>query len=192
MRVAEELRYLVLAAQREGHRLLARQLRPFGLTPSQAEVLRVLSKHAPLALNGLGELLVCESGTSPSRLVDRLVPLGAVDRRPSTADRRNVQLALTSEGERLVAAIEEVEEQIYRLIDSAATGADTDAVLGFLRNIVSDLPAGQALARRVALEEPNDPAAAEARSLGPEGDSAITWAPIPLHEHADGVRGSGW
>ena len=29
----EELRYLVLAAQRDGNRMLAAQLRPLGLTP---------------------------------------------------------------------------------------------------------------------------------------------------------------
>ena len=87
MRTAEELRYLVLAAELEGKRLLAQQLRPLGLTPSQAEVLRVLADHAPLSLNGLGSLLVCESGSSPSRLVERVVARGLVDRRPGATDR---------------------------------------------------------------------------------------------------------
>lgn len=54
-------------------RLLAADLRPLGVTPSQAEVLRVLADHQPLTLIGLGELLICETGGSPSRLVDRLV-----------------------------------------------------------------------------------------------------------------------
>ena len=43
MRTAEELRYLILAIQREGNRLLAADLRPLGITPSQAEVIRVLA-----------------------------------------------------------------------------------------------------------------------------------------------------
>lgn len=42
MEPIEELRYLVLAAQREGNRLLADGLQPLGLTPSQAEALRLL------------------------------------------------------------------------------------------------------------------------------------------------------
>src|SRR5215212_5438791 len=42
MNEVEELRYLVLAAQREGNRMLAQGLRPLGLTPSQAEVETVL------------------------------------------------------------------------------------------------------------------------------------------------------
>jgi hypothetical protein len=60
MKVAEELRYLILAIQREGNRLLAAELRPLGVTPSQAEVLRVLRDHGPLTLSALGGLLVAE------------------------------------------------------------------------------------------------------------------------------------
>src|SRR6266496_116610 len=69
VQLAEEFRYLVLTAQREGNRILTEALRPLDLTPSQAEVLRVLQEHQPLSLIALGELLVCESG-SPSRLVE--------------------------------------------------------------------------------------------------------------------------
>ena len=37
-----ELRHLVLAAQREGNRELAKVLAPFELSPSQSEVIRVI------------------------------------------------------------------------------------------------------------------------------------------------------
>src|SRR5665811_1491799 len=70
VRQAELIRFLVLAAQREGSRRLTRELRAIGLTPSQSEVLRILADHGPLSLTGLGELLVCESGTSPSPVRD--------------------------------------------------------------------------------------------------------------------------
>ncbi|GHO54498.1 hypothetical protein KSB_29730 [Ktedonobacter robiniae] len=49
MQPAEELRYLILAAQREGERILTEVLRPLDLTPSQAEVLHVLQVHIGLA-----------------------------------------------------------------------------------------------------------------------------------------------
>ena len=42
MRPVEELRFLILAAQREGNRMLSHALRPLGITPAQAEVLRLL------------------------------------------------------------------------------------------------------------------------------------------------------
>lgn len=150
MRSAEELRYLILAAQREGNRLLAQALRPLGVTPSQAEVVRVLQEHGPLTLNGLGELLVCESGNSPSRLVDRLVATGLVRREVAAHDRRHVELSLTGEGARMGQRVTEVEDELYRSIDAASAGRDVEQVTGFLRDFVGDLPAGQAVARRAA------------------------------------------
>jgi DNA-binding MarR family transcriptional regulator len=152
MRTAEELRYLVLAAELEGKRLLAQQLRPLGLTPSQAEVLRVLADHAPLSLNGLGSLLVCESGSSPSRLVDRIVARGLVDRRPGATDGRAVELTLTPEGQRLSLEVAALEEAMYATIDALA-GPDIGVTLDFLRAFIDGSPSGQALARRIALSE---------------------------------------
>ena len=152
MRIAEELRYLVLAANSEGKRQLAQQLRPLGLTPSQAEVLRVLADHAPLTLSGLGSLLVCESGSSPSRLVDRVVARDLVNRRPGTADGREVELTLTPEGERMAVEVAVIEEAMYMAID-AMTGDDVDATLDFLRTFIERSPSGDALARRIALTD---------------------------------------
>ncbi|MEU7748154.1 MarR family transcriptional regulator [Nonomuraea sp. NPDC049158] len=150
MRTAEELRYLILAAQREGNRLLGQALKPLGVTPSQAEVLRILADRPPLTLNGLGDLLVCESGNSPSRLVDRLATMGLIDRQVSAHDRRHIELSLTEEGRRLARQITTIEDDLYRSIDAAAEGRDLAQITDFLRAFVADLPAGQALARRIA------------------------------------------
>lgn len=151
MRTAEELRYLILAAQREGNRLLAQQLRPLGLTPSQAEVLRVLADLEPLSLNGLGELLVCETGTNPSRLTGRLVAMDLVRRLPGQADRREVELTLTAEGRQLAGQIAAIEESLYELIETAIAGHDVVSLLSLLRRLVAGQPAGQAVARRAAI-----------------------------------------
>src|SRR5882757_9701174 len=85
MNPADEMRYLILAAQREGNRLLSDYIRPLGLTPAQAEVLSVLHEAQPLSLIEVGERLICETG-SPSRLVDGLVKAGLVESNPSTTD----------------------------------------------------------------------------------------------------------
>jgi len=145
---AEELRYLVLAAQREGNRQLAAGLRPLGLSPAQAEVLRVLGEHKVLTLSGLGALLVCESGTNPSRLVDRLVTQGLVERTRSETDGREVLLQLTPDGRRTAGAVAKVESRLYSEIDRRSAGHDLDAILAFLREFVDGLPAGEAVARR--------------------------------------------
>ncbi|MGH3796831.1 MAG: MarR family winged helix-turn-helix transcriptional regulator [Pseudonocardiaceae bacterium] len=152
MRVAAELRYLILAIQREGNRLLAANLRPLGLTPSQAEVLRVLSDHQPLTLTALGGLLVCETGNSPSRLVDRLVAQDLIHRETDPADRRRVTLALTAEGNGLARRITDIEERLYRTIDDLVDGQPVEEALALLRAFASAFPAGQAVERRRDLE----------------------------------------
>lgn len=149
MRPAEEFRYLVLAAQREGNRLLGHALKPLGITTSQAEVIRILHDRQPLTLNGLGKLLVCESGTSPSRLVDRLVAAGAIRRASTEHDRRHIELRLTEQGEHLAEEIIQIEERLYQMIDTLIDGPGLDQVNAFLRAFVRDFPAGQALARRI-------------------------------------------
>jgi DNA-binding MarR family transcriptional regulator len=147
MNEVEELRYLVLAAQREGNRMLAKGLRPLGLTPSQAEVLRVLQEHQPLSLMELGGLLVCETG-SPSRLVRGLVDAGLVERTPSEADKRMVTLSLTREGEKTASGVTEVEAALYGAISEAFDGDELSGTIAALRRLVAGRPAGEALARR--------------------------------------------
>lgn len=99
----DALRYLILAAQREGARLMAARLRQVELNTAQEEVLEVIRRHGPLTLAELGRLLVCEVA-SPSRLVDGLVRRGYVDRRRVVGDKRVVMLTLTPAGEQAVEA----------------------------------------------------------------------------------------
>ncbi|MET8874419.1 MarR family transcriptional regulator [Nocardia sp. NPDC004604] len=148
MRTAEELRYLILAIQREGNRQLAAQLRPLGVTPSQAEVLRVLDDFGPLTLVGVGELLVCETTTSPSRLVDRLTGQGLVEREVSPGDRRFVSLTLTPDGRRVARQIAAVESALYEQLDQLTAGKPIEPALRVLRGLADGSSAGEALARR--------------------------------------------
>ena len=150
MNETEELRYLVLAAQREGNRMLSQGLRPLGLTPSQAEVLRVLQDHQPLSLIELGGMLVCETG-SPSRLVGGLVGAGLVERTPSEADKRMVTLSLTLEGEEAASGVAEVEVALHRAISEALDRDELSGAVATLRRLVAGRPAGEALSRRSGL-----------------------------------------
>ena len=152
MRQAELVRYLVLAAQREGSRRLTRDLREIRLTPSQSEVLRILGDHGPLSLTGLGELLVCESGTNPSRLVDRLVGVGLVERVVAAEDRRQVTLSLTQGGREMEAAVRAVEERLYVDLEAAVAGVDLAPVIEVLRRLSAGEPSGDALQRRIAAQ----------------------------------------
>ena len=146
------VRYLVLAAQREGSRRLTQELRAIRLTPSQSEVLRILGDHGPLSLTGLGELLVCESGSNPSRLVDRLVGAGLVERVVAAEDRRQVTLSLTYAGREMEAAVRAVEERLYVDLDAVSVGVDLQPVIQVLRLLSAGEPAGDALEKRIAAQ----------------------------------------
>ena len=152
MRDAELLRFLVLAGQREGNRRLTNDLRGLGLSPAQAEAIRILGDHGPLTLSGLGGMLVCESGSNPSRLVDKLVGAGLVERKPGVDDRRQVTLSLTLEGGGAEAAVRAIEAALYADLDTVLGDIDPAALIDVLRRFSADSPAGDALKNRVAAE----------------------------------------
>jgi DNA-binding MarR family transcriptional regulator len=145
----EELRYLVLAAQRDGNRMLAALLRPLGLTPAQAEVLGVLAgAERPLTVGQVGEMLVCEPG-SPSRLVTSLVDAGHVARRRHPDDGRASALGLTPRGRRAAARVREVEQRFHAELRARLTSRrDAEATIRVLREIASGGASAGALERR--------------------------------------------
>ncbi|HEY3337775.1 MAG TPA: MarR family transcriptional regulator [Propionicimonas sp.] len=151
MEAVEELRYLVLAAQRDGSRRLAESLRPLGLTPAQSEVLTVLATSpGPLSVKELGELLVCETG-SPSRLARSVVDAGWAEPVANERDGRVTRLGLTTRGQAIATQIAGVEHAFHEQL--AATLGDPAALEGLveaLRCVVGEGPAGRALARRRA------------------------------------------
>ncbi|MEO5921040.1 MAG: MarR family transcriptional regulator [Pseudolysinimonas sp.] len=150
MRPAERIRYLALAVQREGNRQLIADLRPLGLTPSQSEALRIIGDHAPMTVTDVGRMLVCEAGTNPSRIIDRLVESGLVDRMTDDADRRRVTLRLTAAGANAEGRVRAIENRMYDQLDAAFADADVEALLGQLERLVAGRPSGIALAERIA------------------------------------------
>jgi MarR family transcriptional regulator, organic hydroperoxide resistance regulator len=149
----EELRYLVLAAQRDGNRALAAQLRPLGLTPAQAEVINVLARSGrPLTVREVGDHLVCEPG-SPSRLVTSLADAGLVSRSVDPRDARAWTLELSASGRQAAAAVRAVEAAFHEELRSGLTSErDIDAALRVLRRLAPDGASGAALGRRIAAE----------------------------------------
>ena len=145
---AEELRYLVLGAQREGARALAELLRPTGLTPAQAEVLAVVRDSGrPLTVREIGERLVCEGG-SPSRLVASVVAAGLLQRGERDGDRRAVELSLTPDGAKAARAVAEAERELHDWLSSSLSERELAAAANALRKLVDGRQTGLAIARR--------------------------------------------
>lgn len=147
MRPGEELRYLVLAAQREGNRIMAAQLKPLGLTPAWAEAITVLADRQPLTIRELGHLLVCE-GDHPSRLVSRMVSAGLLTSEPSPDDVRARYLTLTPSARKLLPAVRQIEDTLHTVIEQRFKPSELQACRAVLAGFVEGLPAGEALSRR--------------------------------------------
>src|SRR5918992_3305297 len=109
-----ELALMVKAGSRELERRMNEAMLPLGLTGAQADALAVIGQAGPLSLKELGELLVAEAG-HPSRLVDRLVEAGLVDRRAAGKDRRRVELSLSKRGRALEKRMLRAREDVLRL-----------------------------------------------------------------------------
>jgi DNA-binding MarR family transcriptional regulator len=150
----EEFRYLVLAAQREGARALASALKEHDLTPSQAEAIAVLrDARRPLTVREIGQRLVCEGG-SPSRLMSTLAHKGLVASTTGADDRRTTLLSLTATGAEAARTVSQIEQDLYSVLGLILDDAQVAAALPALRALVMELPAGQALQRRMSDQAP--------------------------------------
>jgi len=147
-----ELALLVKASQRELERRANEVMRPLGLTGAQADALAVIGQAGPLSLKELGELLIAEAG-HPSRLVDRLVEGGLVERAPAAGDRRQVELSLTREGRQLEGQVEKAREDLFELARTLIGERNVEPALDLLRHLTQFSSYADLIARRRALAE---------------------------------------
>jgi DNA-binding MarR family transcriptional regulator len=140
----------VKALQREMERRMNDSMRPFGLTAAQADAILVIGQAQPLSLKDLGELLIAEAG-HPSRLVDRLVEAGVVERRPADDDRRRVELSLTAEGRRLERQALQAREAVLSAGHALLADRDLEPTLEIFRDLLSASPFAELVARRLEL-----------------------------------------
>ena len=142
----------VKALQREFERGSNELMKPLGLTGPQADALVVIAQVQPLALKDLGGLLIAEAG-HPSRLVDRLVEAGLVERHAAQDDRRRVDLKLTPAGRRLARRVEKTRQELF---DAGRPHLDEKrlvAATAVIRQLLEGTPAGELIERRRSLAE---------------------------------------
>jgi MarR family transcriptional regulator, organic hydroperoxide resistance regulator len=141
----------VKAAQREFERASNELMKPLGLTGPQADALSVIAAGGPIALKDLGRLLIAEAG-HPSRLVDRLVEAGLVERRAAADDRRRVELRATPAGRRLAKRVTETRQALWEAGKGSVDPKQLEASLALLRDVLRDSPLGEVIERRRELE----------------------------------------
>lgn len=145
--MAQALRYLILAAQRQGNRWLNDKLKEIDLTASQAEVLCVLNNKQGISLKKLGQLLICESG-SPSRLVERMVRDGLAEKIAQKKDSRYVTLQLTEKGKAKVRLVENIEQQMYHRLNHIYSEKELEFMCTLLSRFLQGQPIADALKER--------------------------------------------
>jgi len=76
----------------------------WGLSISQCYALEVVFEHGPITMSELAHTLFLEASTV-TRIIDRLVAAGLVERTPSSTDRRVCRVSVTDSGRQLVLRI---------------------------------------------------------------------------------------
>ncbi len=137
MNPLDELGLLVKAVQREADRRANEALQPLGITSAQAEVLWVLERAEPLSLGELGDLLIAEGG-HPSRLVERLVQAGYVQRQNSTDDRRRLEVSLTVQGKLLARQVSQIKTSLLDQAHLLLERHDIAPVKAFLQDYLQE------------------------------------------------------
>jgi MarR family transcriptional regulator, organic hydroperoxide resistance regulator len=147
-----EFALLVKAIQRELERRVNDAMRPLGLTGPQADALVVIGQAQPLSLKELGDLLIAEAG-HPSRLVDRLVEAGLVERLAAGDDRRRVELSLTARGRRLEKRVLAARESVFELARELLGDRDLGPALELMRDLSQYTAYAELIGRRRELTE---------------------------------------
>ena len=95
----------------------------FGLTAQQYNVLRILRNHQPKALT-TSQILeeMVEKSAGVSRLVDRLVKKGLVEKIVSKEDRRLVDVSISEEGIKVMDSLNEQNHQIDGVFNNLSLG----------------------------------------------------------------------
>ncbi|MGG3643524.1 winged helix DNA-binding protein [Bacillus gobiensis] len=144
---AEAFRYVILATQRLGNRMLNDLLKKTGLTASQAEVIRVLNDWKTLSLKELGKLLICETG-SPSRLIERMSKDGLIEKIIDPNDSRYLVLQLTADGLEKAKSIKNIEMQFYEQVMTMYSEDELEKTTSLLMRFLKDQPVIEALKNR--------------------------------------------
>lgn len=145
-----EFALCVKAIQRELERQTNAVMEPLGLTGAQADALTIIGLAGPLSLKDLGGLLIAEAG-HPSRLVDRLVEAGLVERRVARDDRRRIELSLTPRGRKLEKRVLAARETIFELAGELVGDRDLQPVLEMMREFVGYTSFAELIERRKEL-----------------------------------------
>jgi len=107
-----------------------------GVTAPQLRVLVLASQPGHLNATGVAEALDVHL-SSASRICDRLVQAGLLNRRDLPRDRRHVELTLTPAGERLLETLNEHRREVFARLLRRIDAADRDTLTQALNRFIA-------------------------------------------------------
>ena len=121
----------------------AELVKPYGVTPTQYTVLRILHGAGPRGLcrNDVRDRLVARVPDA-SRLLDRLEEMGLVERERDREDRRLVHARITPRGEEVLARLETPVDEIHRRQFGQLSEEELRSLIGMLERVRSAIAAG--------------------------------------------------
>ena len=113
-----------------------KSFKPFGVSPQQYNVLRILKGQHPNAItvNQIAERML-DKNSNASRLVDKLVLKDLIKRETCKSDRRQMDVAITDKGLKLLTNMDKNIEHIDKLIESKIGVKDAEIVNSILDKI---------------------------------------------------------
>ncbi len=107
------------------HGLQAQRLKPYGISPQQYNILRILrGQHPNPATINLLQQRMLDRMSNASRLVEKLRVKGLVERRTCPEDRRAVDVLITPQG---LALLAELDQRVREWEDRFKTLAEAEA-----------------------------------------------------------------
>lgn len=110
--------------------------KPFGVSPQQYNVLRILKGQHPdaITVNQIAERML-DKNSNASRLVDKLVVKALVKREICEKDRRQMDVAITDKGLKLLTEMENNIEHIDQVISKSVTKKEAEQLNAILDKI---------------------------------------------------------
>ena len=138
--VTEFAGQLLFRLWRASHVRVADVLGSVGLTPALFAILNVVGAREGIIQQELGASLGIDRSTMVS-LIDQLEAAGLAERRPSATDRRAREIAITTDGRRM---LQRCRRMIARTEDEVFAGLTTgerSELVGLLRRALASAPA---------------------------------------------------
>jgi DNA-binding MarR family transcriptional regulator len=139
--VEEEVSLNLLRTAAVLEHAIAESLKPFGLTPTQYNVLRILrgAGERGLCRNEVGERMLTPVPDA-TRLLDRLEDAGLVERHRDSEDRRFVTARITGKGRALLAKLDVPVRGMHERWYAHMSGADLRTLASLLEDARARMP----------------------------------------------------